>query len=82
MELNKDETQKEFKEKCELAVDEEVFNETCKRISVLVDDEELEMRDRQEGSNALTCSCHLPSSGSHGCFLCKGRYVNYLGSVS
>ncbi|VVB01384.1 unnamed protein product [Arabis nemorensis] len=71
MELNKDETQKEFKEKCELAVDGEVFNETCKRISVLVDDEELEMRERQEGSNVLTCSCHLPSSGSHGCFLCK-----------
>ncbi|CAL9224946.1 unnamed protein product [Arabidopsis halleri] len=70
-ELNKDETQREFKENCELAADGEVFKETCQTISTLVDDEELEMRERQERGNPLTCSCHHPSSGSHGCFLCK-----------
>ncbi|CAH2079366.1 unnamed protein product [Thlaspi arvense] len=70
-EVKKDETQRAFEEKCELGVDGEVFKETCQTISVLVDDEELEMRERQEGANPLTCSCHLPSSGSHGCFLCK-----------
>jgi hypothetical protein len=70
-ELNKDETQREFKENCELAADGEVFKETCQTISTLVDDEELEMRERHERGNPLTCSCHHPSSGSHGCFLCK-----------
>ncbi|KAL1188979.1 Homeobox-DDT domain protein RLT3 [Cardamine amara subsp. amara] len=69
--LNKDEIQRAFKEKCELALDREVLKETCQTISMLVDDEELEMRERQEGANPLTCSCHLSSSGSHGCFLCK-----------
>ncbi|XP_019098378.1 PREDICTED: homeobox-DDT domain protein RLT3-like, partial [Camelina sativa] len=71
VELNKDETQREFKENCELAVDREVFKETCQTTSILVDDEELEMRERQERGNPLTCSCHHSSSGSHGCFLCK-----------
>ncbi|KAF8079476.1 hypothetical protein N665_1024s0004 [Sinapis alba] len=70
-ELNNDEAQTAFNEKCELAVDGEVFKETCQTISILVDDEELEMRERQEGVNPLTCSCHTASSGSHGCFLCK-----------
>uniref|UniRef100_A0A1J3DY83 Homeobox-DDT domain protein RLT3 n=1 Tax=Noccaea caerulescens TaxID=107243 RepID=A0A1J3DY83_NOCCA len=67
-ELNKDETQRAFKEKCELALDEEVFKETCQTMSALVDDEELEMR---EAANPLACSCHLSGTGSHGCFLCK-----------
>ncbi|XP_024005575.1 homeobox-DDT domain protein RLT3 isoform X1 [Eutrema salsugineum] len=67
-ELNNVDALMAFKEKCELAVDGE---ETCQTISILVDDEELEMRERQEGANPLTCSCHLPNSGSHGCFLCK-----------
>ncbi|EOA15935.1 hypothetical protein CARUB_v10004029mg [Capsella rubella] len=69
--LNKDETQKAFKENCELAADREVFKETCQTISILMDDEELEMRERQERGNPLTCSCHHPSSGPRGCFLCK-----------
>ncbi|XP_019086298.1 PREDICTED: homeobox-DDT domain protein RLT3-like [Camelina sativa] len=69
VELNKDETQREFKENCELALDREVFKETCQTTSILVDDEELEMRERQERGNPLTCSCHHSSSGSHGCFL-------------
>ncbi|XP_010450235.1 PREDICTED: homeobox-DDT domain protein RLT3-like isoform X1 [Camelina sativa] len=71
VELNKDETQRAFKEHCDLAVDREVFKETCQTTSILVDDEELEMRERQERGNPLTCSCHHSSSGSHGCFLCK-----------
>ncbi|CAH8385890.1 unnamed protein product [Eruca vesicaria subsp. sativa] len=65
-ELNKDQTA--FSEKCELGVDGVVFKETCQTISILVDDEELEMREqRQEGP--LTCSCHTATSGC--CFLCK-----------
>ncbi|CAN8232429.1 unnamed protein product [Cochlearia groenlandica] len=71
VESNKDETHVEFQEKCGLATDGELFKETSKTFSILMDDEELETHERQEGANSLACSCHLSSSGSHGCFLCK-----------
>ncbi|XP_010557732.1 PREDICTED: homeobox-DDT domain protein RLT3 isoform X2 [Tarenaya hassleriana] len=70
VELGKDETRIECKEKCELALYEEVSEDNRKKI-VLVDDEELEMRELQTGPNPVSCSGHHPSSGLHGCFLCK-----------
>ncbi|KAG2314086.1 hypothetical protein Bca52824_017208 [Brassica carinata] len=67
-ELNKDdeEAQTAFNEKCELG---KVFKETCQTISVLVDDEELEMREGLV--SPLTCSCHTTTTSSGSCFLCK-----------
>lgn len=41
---------------------------------MLVDDEELEMRELRAGPNPLTCSDHLGASGLRGCSLCRGWF--------
>ncbi|XP_027339873.1 homeobox-DDT domain protein RLT3 isoform X2 [Abrus precatorius] len=58
------------KEKCELALDNAISDEGVDRISMLIDDEELELRELQ-GDNLLMCSDHLAASGMFGCSLCK-----------
>ncbi|CAD5179084.1 unnamed protein product [Musa acuminata subsp. malaccensis] len=43
----------------------------------LVDDEELELEELQEGPNPLRCSTHLASNGRHGCSLCKDLLARF-----
>lgn len=70
---NQDLIQKQSqKEKCELVFDKTIPEEELDRISLLIDDEELEMRDLQAGSDILVCSDHLATSGILRCSLCKG----------
>lgn len=59
---------------CKLSVDEPKSLEQSNALTVLVDDEELELRELQAGPNPLRCSAHLASSGRHGCPLCKGFF--------
>lgn len=63
---------KPHKEKCELAI-EDVKCIDNTDFAMLLDDEELELRELQVGPNPLSCSAHFPTSGSHGCSLCKGQ---------
>lgn len=75
VELKRDENQrKPNKVKCELAlgVRSEVLH--IDQYKLLADDEELELRELQAGSNPLTCSAHFNRSGLHGCSLCKGWF--------
>ncbi|XVF31979.1 hypothetical protein REPUB_Repub17cG0042100 [Reevesia pubescens] len=59
------------KEKCELAFERSISNDRLDQLAMLVDDEELELRELQSGPNPLTCSDHLGTSGVLGCSLCK-----------
>ncbi|MED6212335.1 hypothetical protein PIB30_082320 [Stylosanthes scabra] len=65
------------KEKCELALNSAISEEEFGRISMLVDDEELEMRELRAGTNMLICSDHLAASGMFGCSLCKDVLVKF-----
>lgn len=62
---------KPHKEKCELALEDVKCIENIE-FAMLLDDEELELRELQAGPNPLSCSAHFPASGSRGCSLCKG----------
>ncbi|KAJ8748191.1 hypothetical protein K2173_000599 [Erythroxylum novogranatense] len=59
------------KEKCELALEGVLFLERLKQFEVLVDDEELELRELQAGPNPTSCSDHCFANGLDGCLLCK-----------
>jgi hypothetical protein len=59
------------KGKCELALEGELSQEYLDQVTMLVDDEELEMQDLQ-GTILLRCSDHFAANGLHGCSLCKG----------
>ncbi|KAL2557928.1 Homeodomain-like transcriptional regulator [Forsythia ovata] len=65
------------KEKCELALDGERCLENAEHYAMLVDDEELELRELQAGPNPLTCSAHFATNGSHGCSLCKDLLAKF-----
>ncbi|XP_008795938.2 homeobox-DDT domain protein RLT3-like [Phoenix dactylifera] len=60
---------------CKLSLDESL--EQSNMPTVLVDDEELELRELQAGPNPLRCSAHLASSGRHGCPLCKDLLARF-----
>lgn len=60
------------KERCELALEDVKCLENIEQFAVLVDDEELELRELQAGPNPLSCSAHFATNSSHGCSLCKG----------
>lgn len=78
VELKRDENQrKPNKVKCELAlgVRSEVLH--IDQYKLLADDEELELRELQAGSNPLTCSAHFNRSGLHGCSLCKDMLAKF-----
>lgn len=62
---------KPHKEKCKLALEDMKCIENTD-FTMLLDDEELELRELQAGPNPLSCSAHFSSNGSHGCSLCKG----------
>ncbi|XP_056171319.1 homeobox-DDT domain protein RLT3-like [Syzygium oleosum] len=59
------------KEKCDLALEGGITQELLDKFTMLVDDEEMEMRELQAGPKPLCCSDHFASNGSHGCSLCK-----------
>nr|XP_010932083.1 homeobox-DDT domain protein RLT3 [Elaeis guineensis] len=62
---------------CKLSLDELKSLEQSNALTVLVDDEELELRELQAGPNPLRCSAHLASSGRHGCPLCKDLLARF-----
>lgn len=64
-----------FREKCELALEGVMCQERLNQFAMLVDDEELELKELQAGPNPLTCSDHCAANGSYGCSLCKGLFV-------
>jgi hypothetical protein len=61
-------------EKCELALDSSISEEGVDQISLLIDDEELELRELQEGTNLLICPEQLAASGMLGGSLCPGNF--------
>lgn len=63
------------KEKCELAPDSVISQERLDQIAMLVDDEELELRELEVGPNPPTCCDHISTKGLHGCSLCRGWYL-------
>ncbi|KAL3520941.1 hypothetical protein ACH5RR_019090 [Cinchona calisaya] len=65
------------KEKCELALEGLRCAENLDQFANLVDDEELELRELQAGSNPLTCSGHFATNGSHSCSLCKDLLAKF-----
>ncbi|CAJ1937166.1 unnamed protein product [Sphenostylis stenocarpa] len=64
-------------ENCELALDHAISEEGVDRVSMLIDDEELELRELQEGTDLFMCSSHLAASGMLGFSLCKDALVKF-----
>ncbi|WVZ26325.1 hypothetical protein V8G54_004869 [Vigna mungo] len=58
---------------CGLALDNAISEEGVDRVSMLIDDEELELRELQEETDLFRCSNHLAASGMLVCSLCKGN---------
>nr|KYP67545.1 hypothetical protein KK1_023888 [Cajanus cajan] len=69
------------KEKCELALDNALSEDGVDRVSMLIDDEELELRELQEGTDLFMCSDHLASSGMLGRSLCTVTDMRLLADV-
>ncbi|XP_031281488.1 homeobox-DDT domain protein RLT3 isoform X2 [Pistacia vera] len=69
--LSRDESPRQpHKEKCELALEGPISQERLDQIAMLVDDEELELRELEAGTNSLICCDHVSTNGRHGCSLC------------
>ncbi|PRQ51784.1 putative transcription factor & chromatin remodeling DDT family [Rosa chinensis] len=78
VESNKDSNQKlPSKEKCELALEGTGSEEHLDKIAMLMDDEELELRELQARPISLGCLNHLTPNGDHGCSLCKDSLVKF-----
>ncbi|XP_065874540.1 homeobox-DDT domain protein RLT3 isoform X2 [Euphorbia lathyris] len=72
VEAKRNELQKQpRKEKCELALEGVVSQERINQFALLMDDEELELRELQAGPNPVTCADHCATNTLHGCSLCK-----------
>ncbi|XP_048139087.1 homeobox-DDT domain protein RLT3 isoform X2 [Rhodamnia argentea] len=70
--FNQDSVLKETRRvKCDLSLEGGITQELLDKFAMLVDDEELEMRELQAGPNPVSCSNHFASNGSNGCSLCK-----------
>ncbi|KAE8675183.1 Homeodomain-like transcriptional regulator isoform 2 [Hibiscus syriacus] len=80
-EVQSNKNEQPHKEKCELASDGTVSNECLDQLAMLVDDEELELRELQAGSNPLTCADHLGTSRLLGCSLCKDLLAKFPPSM-
>ncbi|PIN09263.1 hypothetical protein CDL12_18165 [Handroanthus impetiginosus] len=65
------------KEKCELALKDMKCLENTEQFAMLLDDEELELRELQAGPNPLSCAAHFPAIGSRGCSLCKDLLAKF-----
>ena len=74
MESNNENQTLPSKEKCELALEGVDSQEHSDKIAMLVDDEELELRELQGSPNALGFSDHFTTNGDHACSLCKGWF--------
>lgn len=76
VESKRDEIQKQsFREKCELALERLMNQERLNQFAMLVDDEELELRELRAG---LTCTEHFAANRLYGCSLCKGLFWLYF----
>ncbi|KAG6430257.1 hypothetical protein SASPL_108320 [Salvia splendens] len=64
VEPQKIQKQKPHKDKCELALEDVKCTENTE-FEILLDDEELELRELQVGPNPLSCSTHFTTSCSH-----------------
>ncbi|XP_027919351.1 homeobox-DDT domain protein RLT3 isoform X2 [Vigna unguiculata] len=62
---------------CGLALDNAISEEGVDRVSMLIDDEELELRELQEGTDLFRCPNHLAASGMLVCSLCKDALVKF-----
>lgn len=60
------------REVCEIALVGGKNDDDQSQYAMLVDDEELELRELQETSNPLICCAHCAANRLHGCSLCKG----------
>lgn len=69
---NKHKNQPLEKTVCKLALEARVSPENFHQIALLVDDEELEMRELQSVGDPPSCTDHFAGSGRLGCSLCKG----------
>ncbi|KAK2647491.1 hypothetical protein Ddye_014980 [Dipteronia dyeriana] len=65
------------KEKCELALEGSVSQDCLDQIAMLVDDEELELRELEAGSNPSTCCDHISTNGLHSCSLCRDLLAKF-----
>ncbi|XP_058071521.1 homeobox-DDT domain protein RLT3 isoform X2 [Magnolia sinica] len=75
---NKDETRKTLhRAECILAIVGLGSQAKSDVSTVLMDDEELELRELQAGPNPLTCSAHITKNGRHGCSLCKDLLARF-----
>jgi hypothetical protein len=79
VESKRHEIQKQsFREKCELALERLMNQERLNQFAMLVDDEELELRELRAGPNPLTCTEHFAANRLFGCSLCKGLFWLYF----
>ncbi|KAI3852390.1 hypothetical protein MKX03_018870 [Papaver bracteatum] len=62
---------KSHQEECKLCSGESRDEDTSSAFATSLDDEELELRELQEGPNPPMCSANLASNGIHNCSLCK-----------
>lgn len=71
--LSKDKNQIKESRDCKLSLEAFIFSdqEMNSAMEELLDDEELELREKQAGPNPLSCP-HLAINERHGCSLCKG----------
>ncbi|GAB4855267.1 hypothetical protein Ancab_023887 [Ancistrocladus abbreviatus] len=78
VECNRNEYEKKMRrESCGLALDVARCEEHVSSFAMLLDDEELELRELQSGPNPLTCTAHFAMSGRNGCPLCKGLLAKF-----
>ncbi|KAL5554766.1 hypothetical protein UlMin_042167 [Ulmus minor] len=62
---------------CELALEEAVSKETFQQISMLTDDEELELRGLETVPDVPGCSGHFTTNGLRSCSLCKDMLAEF-----
>ncbi|KAL8143873.1 hypothetical protein V2J09_016905 [Rumex salicifolius] len=62
---------------CRLALETVTSEDHCSSSAILVDDEELELRELQAGPNPLTCIGHFSTSARYSCPLCKGLLAKF-----
>ncbi|KAM7530190.1 hypothetical protein LguiB_033600 [Lonicera macranthoides] len=65
------------KEKCDLALEGGTCHKDLDQFAMLVDDEELELRELQAGPNPLTCCAHFSTNKLNGCSLCKDLLAKF-----
>ena len=60
--------------KREFPLEGAISRESLNHVAMLVDDEELELRELQAGLNPLNCLDHFAANSIHGCSLFKGWF--------